>query len=262
MKSTGTLFVAATLSAMVLLPSMVIAQSPLSLAGLSGTVHIQQDVPCGESLDVNLPIQKGLIQITPLNITRSGALFDLTSLTVFVTPFSVQRECMGISATADFREIGLQLAGALRFAGEETGSIGSGLYRFVIPKEKFVVYESVLDNATAAQPEAAYHRPSADVTGLISLGASRKSVQLHVVFTERPRFQAGCVRGGRCLIDERHVGTITSDVVAVSEVGPTPPTVSCTPVKGKGFRVSADDDSSTPTIQFGSYALANGELFQ
>jgi len=257
-----TLRVGATVSAMALMPSPGHAQSQLNTTDLSGRVHIQQDVPCGDPVDLNLNILDGEMDIAPRSITRGEAVFDLARLVVFVTPFSVSRACMGISATADFREIGLQLATALRFTAEETGPLGSGLYRFVIPKEKFLLYESVLNNGPAPQPEAAYRHPSEDVTGLISLNPRRQFVQLHVVFTERLHFQAGCMRGGRCLIDERHVGTITSDLLALSEPGPTPPSISCTSIKGNSFRVSADDGSGTPTIQLGSHVLTNGELFR
>src|SRR5262249_28092643 len=93
------------------------------------------------------------------------------------------------------------------------------------------------------------------------LDPRRRFVQLHVVFTERLHFRSGCVRG-RCLVDETHAGTITSDLLAVTKPGPTPPTVSCTPVKGKNFRVWADYDSRTPALQFGRYLLTNGELFE
>ncbi len=261
MKITLTLLVTVALSAIVLPSSAAGAQSPLSNTDLSGTVHIQQGVPCGDPVDINVTIRDGLIEITPRVITRDQVLFELTRLVVFVTPFSVHRECMGISADADFREIGLQLAIARRFTGEETGPPGSGLYRFIIPKEEFLLYESVLDNQPVLQPEAAYQRPSEDVTGLISLDPRRKTVQLHVVFTERLRFRAGCVGAGRCVIDEKHAGTITSDLLAVTAPGPTPPTVSCTAIRGNSFQVSAHDGSGAPTIQLGSFVLTDGELF-
>ena len=260
MKMKLTFLSASVLSAM-LLTSPASAQSPLRL-DLSGSVHIQLEVPCGDPLDLNLTIKAGRMEITPRSVTRSERLFDLTHLELFVTPFSLHRECMGISATADFREIGAQLAGAQRFTGEETGPIGSGLYRFVIPKEQFLFYETVLDNGPGRQPKAAYHHPIEDVTGLISLDPRRQFVQLHVVFTEQLHFQAGCVRGSHCLINERHEGTITSDLLAVTDPRLTAPTVSCTAARGNTFRVSADDDAGTPTIQLGSFVLTNGEQFQ
>ena len=261
MKMKLTCLAASALSAVMLSPSLASAQSPLRL-DVSGSVHIQLDVPCGDPLDLNLTIQAGRLEITPRSVTRSERLFDLTRLDLFVTPFSVQRTCGGISATADFREIGLQLARAQRFTGEETGPIGSGLYRFVIPKEEFLIYESVIDNGPGPQPETAYRRPSEDVTGLISLDPRRPSVQVHAVLTDHLHIRVGCVRGGHCLINEKHVGTTTSDLLAVNSAGPIPPTVSCTAVRGNSFQVSADDDSGTPTISLGGSALANGELFQ
>jgi hypothetical protein len=256
-----TCLAASALSAMMVSPSPASAQSPLRL-DLSGSVHIQLDVPCGDPLDLNLTIQAGRMEVTPRSVTRNERLFDLTRLDLFVTPFSVHRECMGLSATAEFREIGVQMAGAQRFTGEETGPVGSGLYRIVIPKEQFLFYETVLDNGPGRQPKAAYHHPDEDVTGLISLDPRRQFVQLHVVFTEQLHFQTGCVRGGHCAINEKHDATITSDLLAVTDTGLTPPAVSCTAVRGNTFRASADDASGTPTIRLGIFVLANGEVFQ
>src|SRR5262245_3216022 len=133
-----------TLSAIALSASLAQAQSQLDVADLSGTIRFQQDVPCGDPVDVTLTIIDGAMDIASRISTRGEATFDLVRLAVSVTPFSLHRACMGMSANADFREIGLQLAAAVRFTGEETGPAGSGQYRIVIPKEKFVLYESIV----------------------------------------------------------------------------------------------------------------------
>jgi hypothetical protein len=205
-----TLLVAGALNAIVLsAPTVKARVEPLIFANLSGTVRIQQDVPCGDRVDETTTIAGGRMVITPFT-TREGTLIDLTRLDAFLTPFSVQRECLGIRATADFSEIGIRLAGAVMFPAQETGA---GQYRFTIPKEKFLLHESVADNAPVAQPETAFQRPSEDVTGEIDL--RRRTVQLRVVLTAQLRFRAGCFHG-RCVINEKADGTQTADVLAFS----------------------------------------------
>jgi hypothetical protein len=205
-----TLLVAGALSVMALsAPPLQARAESLVFAPLSGSVRILQDVPCGERVDVTTPIAGGRMVITPL-MTREGMLLDLTRVEAFLTPFSVERECLGIRASADFFEIGIRLAGAVIVPADEAGD---GLHRFTIPKEKFVMYASVSDNAPAPQPETEFRRPAEDITGVIDL--RRRTAQLRVALTARLHFRAGCV-GGRCLIDQRLEGTQVAEVVAVS----------------------------------------------
>jgi hypothetical protein len=213
MKSKRTLLVTGVVSAMMLSATLATAAGEtLTLTDLSGAVRIHQDLPCDQTLNMTATIQQGLMQITPQQITRAGGvLFDLTRLNMLLTPFSVNSDCRGIRATAAFREIGLSLVSAVRFPGEETGGLGSGLYRFTIPKEKFVIFESILDNAPVPQPEINYRLPSENVTGLIDL--NRQTVQLQVVLTSELHFRAGCMKR-RCKIDEMHTGTQTADILA------------------------------------------------
>ena len=276
MKTHLTLLVAAVLSAIAWTgsPARAAGQQPLVITDLRGSVRIQLKLPCGDPVDETTSIGAGRMEIKPEIITREleivSAIFDLTRLDVFLTPFAVHRACDGVDATAAFREIGLRLAGAVRFPGERVGAPGSGLYRFSIPKEQFLIYESVLDNAPVPQPETKYQRPSQDVFGVIDLPHER--VQLHVVLNSQVRFRLGCVRAGRCLIDQKEDVTQTADVVAAgncrvprSVVGSTPPTVSCTatdPLENRFLVVASDDDCVPPTITLGPYTLANGEVIQ
>jgi hypothetical protein len=211
MKTKRTLLLTGIASAMMLSATLATAAGEtLTLTDLSGGVRIHQGLPCGQTLDMTATIQEGLLQITPLN-TRAGVLFDLTRLNMLLTPFSVRGDCRGVRATADFREIGLSLVSAVRFPGEETGPLGSRLYRFTIPKERFQIFESTLDSAQVRQPERGYRRPSEDVTGLFDLNL--QTVQLHVVLTNEAHFLAGCVKK-RCKIDEKQPGTQTADIRA------------------------------------------------
>jgi len=282
MKTKLTLLVAGVLSAIALTGSPVRAagQQPLVITDLRGSVRIQLKLPCGDPVDETTSIQSGRMEIRPEILTRErevvSVTFDLMRLDMFLTPFEVHRACDGIEATAAFREIGLRLAGAVRFPGQEVGAPGSGQYRFIIPKEQFLIYESILDNALVPQPETKYQRPSQDVFGLFDL--PRNIVQLHVVVNTQVRFRVGCVRRGHCLIDQKEDVTQTADIVGVGEscrvrpsvaVNPllvtTPPTVSCTAntPPPSGFLVLAsDDDCTPPTITLGPYTLTNGEVIQ
>ena len=158
--------------AMALVPKLIITNSEHAAR--------QPGVPCGDVVDMTTSIADGRMEITatPLRADVLGPLpvtFDLTRLELFFTPFKVHHECLGISATVAFREIGVRLARAVRFTGEGV----DGQYRFSIPKEQFLIFETVLDNLPFRQPETRYQRPSEDVTGVIDprLGTA----QLHVV---------------------------------------------------------------------------------
>src|SRR5262249_6921397 len=221
MKTQLTFLVAGLLSAIALMGSQAGAagQQPLVITDLHGSVRTQLNLPCGDPVDETTVIESGRMDIRPEIPTREGeilsVMFDLTRLDLFLTPFAVHRACDGIDATAAFREIGVRLAGAVRFPGEAVGVPESGQYRFVIPKDQFLIYESILDNAPVPQPETKYQRPSQDVFGVIDL--PRKIVQLHVVLTTHVRFRAGCVRGSQCLIDQREAVTQTADIAGVGE---------------------------------------------
>lgn len=221
-----TSFVAGTLSFILLLaaPLQAADPKPLNITDLAGAIRIQQGLPCGNTLDVTTPVDSGRMEMTWVD-TREGVLFDLTRLHMFVTPFRVAANCNGLGGSVEFREIGVQLASAVRFTGVPIGGErDSSLFRFTIPKEQFLIYGSVLHSALAGRPETAYQRPSQDVAGLIDLG--RQTVQLHVVLAGELRFRAGCM-GNRCTIDETLRGTTTADIRG-GEFAATPPAAACT----------------------------------
>src|SRR5262249_13052254 len=151
-------------------PAWAAGQQPLVITDLRGAARTQLNLPCGDPVDETTPIQSGRMEIRPKILMREQEIvsvtFDLTRLDLFLTPFTLHRACNGIDATAAFREIGIRLAGAVRFPGEAVGAPGSGQYRFVIPRDQFLIYESIVDNAPVAQPETSYQRPSQDVFGV------------------------------------------------------------------------------------------------
>jgi hypothetical protein len=213
MKTTLTLLRAGAVSAFAFMLSATLAHATdpqsLILEDVSGAVRIQQDLPCGSRLDLRTSIVRGYMQMTVFQMARGQVLVDLTRLNMFLAPFRVEANCNGVRGTVDFREIGVQLASAVRFKAQSTPE--SGLVYFTIPKEQFRIYKSVLSDAPAPYPGAGYQRPSEDVTGVAD--PRRQTVELHIVLANELYFRAGC-DGDRCAIDERRTGTITSDIRA------------------------------------------------
>src|SRR5262245_2136859 len=261
---------------------------PLLVVDPTGSVRIQQALPCGDDLDITRQIAGGRIEVALASRRIQPVSFNMTKLDLFLQPFSVRRVCQGIDASAEFYEIGLRLAGALTFDGERTGGPESNQFLFRIPKEKFLMYETILDNAPVPQPERRYVKPSEDVTGLIDLDA--KTMEIHVALASRMRFRAGCV-GKRCVIDEEKAGTQNADVAGrlispaeadsdgdgipdvsdncagtanpLQQPDTTPPTATCAAGRRPNFHVSAVDACGRGvTLRLGRYVLDNGEVIQ
>jgi hypothetical protein len=207
--------IAGILGAVVLSAPVALALAPnLVFTNVRGSLHVVQGVPCGGNVDVTTSIADGRMDLSPGQSQRDGSMqFDLSRLEMFMTPFAVQHDCLGMTATVDFREIGVRLAGGVSFTGIPVGSAGQ--YRFSIPKEKVLIYESVLNNLPVPQPERAYQRPAEDVTGLIDLRA--QTAQLNIALYSELRFRVGCV-GKKCLIDEVRGGrqTVAATATVVS----------------------------------------------
>ena len=265
---------------------------PFIVVDPTGSVRIQQALPCGDDLDITQSIIGGRIEVA-FTSTRIPPTFNLTKMDLLLAPFSVRRQCRGIDATAEFYEIGIRLASAVSFVGEPTGGPESNQFLFRIPKEKFLIYQTVLDNAPVPQPERNYVRPSAEVTGVIDLDPRNRTVQINLALESLMRFRAGCV-GSRCAIDEEKAGAQTGEVIGrlltAAEIdtdedgfpdaidtcpgapnpsqGPdtTAPVASCdavTSIGGKGFHVSAEDACSRRvTLRLGPYALDNHEVIR
>ena len=217
--------VAVVLGAMALSASATLAVAPsLIFTNLRGTVHVRQGVPCGDPLDVTTSIADGRMEITPFIAPPAdttggglGAQFDLTRLDLFLTPLTVQHECLGFNATVEFRQVGLQLVKAIRFTGVPIGiSPEDRIYRFTIPRSEVLLFESVTNNLPVPQPERRYQRAGEDLVGVIDL--RRGTASLHVSLLEKVRFVAGCVHK-KCAIDQTFDGRETADVSGMA-IGP------------------------------------------
>jgi hypothetical protein len=259
MKTVHTLLKAVAVSAIMLPATLANAATSqqLTITNVSGAARIQQPLPCEQNLDVTSPIAEGLVGLTWFQQARGEVLIDLARLTMMLSPFHVEANCNGVRGSVEFREIGVQLVKAVRFTAQPVSGRDPYLVRFRIPKQQFLLYQSVVDNAPFPQPETIYRKPSEDVTGLIDL--RRQTVQLHVVLAPELRFRAGCI-DNRCAIDESHKGVVTTDVRGGNFTG-APPTAACTPGArpGNSFVVSTINNS---VLTLGAFTLANNEVIQ
>jgi hypothetical protein len=177
------------------------------VTNLTGSLHIQQDIPCG-SIDKFTPVSGGQIVLSPPEGTDvpGGKIFALSQANVTFAPFSASGSCLGISRTRHYEAVGVQLAKAVTFTAVP---FGANVYAVTIPKSDFLIYETAIVDG---EPELGYKQPSQDVTGTIDL--ANRTVTMHVVLTTRIHFEAGCVLG-HCVIDETDSGTLTADISGV-----------------------------------------------
>jgi hypothetical protein len=207
--------VAGILGAIVLSATVATAYVPsLVFESLGGSLQIAQSVPCGDEVNVSTPIAGGRMEVIPLVGMRTGGVeagFHLTRLDVSFAPFAVQHSCKGLRAAVEYRAIGVKLTKGVQFTGEEVGAPEDQIYRFTIPKEDFLIFQTVVSTEPAPQPQTAYQKPSQDVTGLIDL--RQGTVELNVVVASQLHFRAGCIQN-RCRIDEKLDGTLTTQLRA------------------------------------------------
>jgi hypothetical protein len=200
-----TILAAAVLAAAVAAPA---SGSAALVTNLTGTLRIQQNIPCSGHIDKSTPVNGGQMQLAPpqgLDVA-GGKTFVLSSTTITFTPFSVGGSCVGISETREYEELGVQLGKAASFLAV---AAGGGTYAVTIPKADVLIYEAATVNN---KPETGFNQPTEDVTGTIDL--ANRTVTFHVAIAKRLHFQAGCAFG-HCLIDETDDGTLTADVSGV-----------------------------------------------
>jgi hypothetical protein len=186
------------------MPARASASAAL-VTNLTGTLRIQQAIPCDGHIDTSTPVNGGQMQLAPPqgSDVSGGKTFDLTATTITFTPFSVGGSCAGFGETRHYEELGVQLAKAVTF----TAVAGGGVYVVTIPKEDVLISEAAIVDG---HHETALDQPSEDVTGTIDLTA--RTVTMHVVLTQSIHFQAGCAPLVGCAIDETDGGTLTADI--------------------------------------------------
>jgi hypothetical protein len=271
MKTKRTLLIAGAVSVIVLSAPWTSASDlrPVIVTDLAGTLRLEQPLPCNQRADVTTAVTGGRIELSPaqgIDVGDGNRKFNLAVLTLFFEPFTFTGSCLGFRDSHTVSEIGIRLAGAVSLVALAL----DGTFR--IPKEQFLLYESIIDNRVA---KSNYHHPSEDVTGAIDL--ERGTFELRIVAAMRVPFRAGCdARGENCAINEEHEGTQSlavrgalvfsdADGDGVPDHGDNCPriaNISCTALGGKRFLVSAADGCEVPTLHLGDFSLRDGEVIQ
>lgn len=242
---------------------------PLVVTNLGGTLRLIQAVPCNQVVDVTTAVAGGRAELTPSegipDARTGGKTFTMISLTLLYEPFRAVGDCEGFRDSHNVSEIGVRLAGAVTFAVASNGD-------FSIPKGKFLIQESFVDNQEA---KTAYQKPSEDVTGNLDLIGGTMS--LRIVIGTQLLFRAGCdSRGEHCAINDVKDGTQSSDVRGTlvfpdtdgdsvpdrSDSCPFTPNVMCAAVTGRDFRVSSAEGCGASSMHLGDFSVRNGEVIQ
>src|SRR3989442_143770 len=99
MKTKWTLLLAGGLSGLVL--TAVMARSsdlqPMVVKSLTGDLHIDQDVPCGDNVVVTTPVTQGRLELSPAEgfddpAVTGGKRFTLTRASMSFASFSAHRD--------------------------------------------------------------------------------------------------------------------------------------------------------------------------
>jgi hypothetical protein len=178
---------------------------PAIVTNLTGTLDVEQDVPCGGHSSSRSAVTGGRIELVPAEgLERSGNLFFVLSrMNVKFDDFSTTASCGAFSDTESYSQVSAHLA---RTVGFTATPAGGGAFTFTIPKAS-VLFE-VIDVRNGAL-ERRYTRPSQDVTG--SIDPTSAAFHVHVVLSQAIHVKAGCVADA-CIIDETDRGTMTADV--------------------------------------------------
>jgi hypothetical protein len=196
--------IAATLTAVVLCATPAAGQ-PMIVTNLTGDLHVQQEIPCVDDVDLTTPVTGGRIELSPAAgfDVPGGKLFMLTRADVTFEGFSVHRSCLTIDRTRTYNAIGVQLARAVSFTAV---AVGPGVFAVTIPKDDFIFYESSIVNGSH---ESGYKTAGEDVTGTIDLVT--RTVQLQAVVTQTVHFEAGCTPLG-CVVNGDGDGVLTATI--------------------------------------------------
>ena len=184
----------------------VTASQPMTVQNLTGTLRVQQAIPCGNHVDKSTPVNGGRLVITPSDgvDVSGGKLFTLAAGSVTFAPFSMSGSCDGVSRTTNFQNVAVQLSRAVTFTAP---ALGGGAFSYQIPKDDLVIFQaSTIDGSL----DSGYKVPIEDVTGTIDL--TNATVTMHVVLGTSVHFEGGCVPILGCIVDETDSGTVTADL--------------------------------------------------
>jgi hypothetical protein len=177
---------------------------PMFVAPLTGTLRIQQNVPCASNVNQTTPVIAGRTEISPADgiDVPGGKQFTLTRASVFFDGFTISRSCLGFGETRAYTEVGVQLGQAVTFTGFPTAP---GIYDATIPKENLFIYQAAIVNG---QSEAGYRHPKEPATATINLNDG--TVQMHIAVGTKIHIERCAL--GVCPINGDYSGTLTADL--------------------------------------------------
>jgi hypothetical protein len=207
MNITRTLLLTAAAGTMTLAGSRVDASdlTPAVANNLTGTLRIQQSIPCDDDVDQTTPVIGGRIELSPAEGIDAGGgkTFALGRVDVSFGAFSIHRSCLTASETRNYTELGVQLSRSVLFTAQPSAP---GAFTMTIPKSDVTFYSAAIVNG---QLQTVFERPFEDVTGSIDLNTG--AVRMHVVVKNRVHFEGICVLGV-CAIDTDRDGFLTAEI--------------------------------------------------
>ncbi len=172
---------------------------PMAVTNLTGTLRIQQEVPC-DDVDQTTAVTGGRLDITPAGGFDAGGGargFVMTRGSVTFAPFTISKSCLTIDRTRNYTEVGVQLEHAVPFTASPSSP---GVFPFTIPRDQVLLYEATVVNGDL---ETGYKQPAEDVTGTLDL--AHGTMDLRVVLATHLHFEIGP-------IDEDGDGTLTATI--------------------------------------------------
>jgi hypothetical protein len=106
---------------------------PMIVSDLTGTLRIEQPIPCTDDVDQTTPVTGGRIEMSPsegVDVAGGAKTFVLNRVSVSFAPFSIHRSRSHCGQDANYTEVGVQLARAVTsrrhrsapaFSGHDSG---------------------------------------------------------------------------------------------------------------------------------------------
>lgn len=183
---------------------------PLVVSSLTGTLRIEQGVPCASDIDRTVPVTGGRLELSPsegVSVGGGGKLFSLTRANLSFGGFSVSRSCAGFDETRTYGDIRVQVTRAVTFTAAPTPT--PGVFSISIPVSQFEIFYATTVNGSL---DTGTKQPKEPVTGTIDMNTG--IMTMRVVLATKVTFKAGCTLLG-CVINETKDGTQTANITGV-----------------------------------------------
>src|SRR5690349_9216705 len=126
--------------------------TPAIVTNLAGSLQIQQEAPCSNTIVKTTPVIAGRLRLTPAEgvAVAGGTRFALASANLVFQGFSASGTCGIFSETRTYSAIAISLARAVSFVAAPGAG---GVFAVTIPKNDVVIAEQAVVNGT---PELNY----------------------------------------------------------------------------------------------------------